>query len=398
MNNSREQIRPVTYGLALYFLLVSLDCLSIWHLGSILRIIAFIPLTLQLLELKRMRLRINGLLISHVLFWYLTLISILYSVNQDRTIASVITLTLNYFLILSLGLMHVYNNAEVALLKRAMLWSGWLTVLLMFVFSDFSEGGRLSIRFGENLQDQNAISGYFLYAFSYHWDCFFRQRRKRHLFLALVLFYVVLLTGSRGALIAYLITTAMYLFLFLKKSRHMARNIIIVCVTFGLLVVTFRLAMNLISESVSRRFTLDYLLAKGTIGRSRIWKYLWNHYKADPLLRMLFGHGYGTTSYVNQLNGRVAHNLYLDNLITLGIPGLLLQIIMQGNVLYLLYKQRNLTLLGCYLGMIGMCMSLSLLAYKPMWNVVLMAMIVMYREPDHSGKEPELSESMMITD
>lgn len=381
MLQSRGKIRPFTYGLALYFLLVALDCFDLGQVGSVLRFVAMVPLALQLLEIRNMRLRINGLFLCHVLFWLLALTSVLYSVNQSRTITSVKTLTLNYVLILTLGLMQTYNEAEVKLLKRALLWSSWLTVLLMFCFSDFSEGGRLSLKLGTVEQDQNYIDGYFIYAFSYHCDRFRQHRRKRHLALSLVLISVVLLTGSRGALLGYLITAMMHMFLFLKDTRHAVRNILSMCLICAVTLVVFDMVLQRMPESVAVRFSWDYIAEKGTIGRTRIWKYLLSHFCQDPFLRMLFGHGYGTSAYVNQMNGCVAHNLYLDNLITLGILGLILQLTMQGIVLRMQIRLKDWTMAGCYLGMIGMCMSLSLVAYKPIWNIVTMTMILAYQKP-----------------
>lgn len=381
MLQSRGKIRPFTYGLALYFLLVAMDCFDLGQVGSVLRFVAMVPLVLQLLEIRNMRLRINSLFLCHVLFWLLALTSVLYSVNQSRTITSVKTLTLNYVLILTLGLMQTYNEAEVKLLKRALLWSSWLTVLLMFCFSDFSEGGRLSLKLGTIEQDQNYIDGYFIYAFSYHCDRFRQHRRKRHLALSLVLISVVLLTGSRGALLGYLITAMMHMFLFLKDTRHAVRNILSMCLICAVTLVVFDMVLQRMPESVAVRFSWDYIAEKGTIGRTRIWKYLLRHFCQDPLLRMLFGHGYGTSAYVNQMNGCVAHNLYLDNLITLGILGLILQLAMQGTVLRMQIRLKDWTMAGCYLGMIGMCMSLSLVAYKPIWNIVTMTMILTYQKP-----------------
>lgn len=385
MLQSRGKIRPVAYGLALYMLLAALDCFGLGRAGSVLRFVALIPLALQLLEIRNMRLRVDGLLISHILFWLLALTSALYSVNQNRTVGSVMTLTMNYALILSLGTMQTYSETEVNFLKRALLWSSWLTVILMFFFSDVSEGGRLSLKLGAAEQDQNYIDGYFLYAFSYHCDTFRRRKKKRHLALSLILISVVLLTGSRGALLAYLITALLHIILLLKDTRRPVRNSITVCAVCVAALAVFDFVLKRMPDSVAVRFTWNYLAEKGTVGRVRIWKYLLEHFRQDPFLRMLFGHGYGTTVYVNRMNGLVAHNLYIDNLITLGVVGVILQLTMQGIVLRMQLRLKDWTIAGCYLGMIGMCMSLSLVAYKPMWNIVMMTAILAYQRSRNSG-------------
>lgn len=393
MGRSHAKIRPLTYGLGLYFLLVSLDCFSLGALGSVLRFVAIIPFALQLWEIRNMRLRVNGLLIFHILFLILALTSVLYSLNQSRTIRSVVTLGLNYALILSLGLMHSYQEEEVRFLKRALLWSSWITVILMFCFSDYSLGGRLSLKLSAAEQDQNYINGYFIYAFSYHCDQYFQQKKRRHLVLALILVSIVLMTGSRGALAGYIVTALVHILLFLKDTRHFVRNILITCIACALTLVVLNLVLQSLPQNVAMRFTLDYLMKKGTIGRSRTWRILLNHFKQDPFFRLLFGHGYGTSAFVAETKGYTAHNLYLDNLITLGITGLLLQLATQATVLKMQLRQKDWTLLGCYLGLMGMCMSLSLVAYKPIWNMVLITSICAYQRPALSGRSVDTPET-----
>ena len=77
---------------------------------------------------------------------------------------------------------------------------------------------------------------------------------------------------------------------------------------------------------------------------------------------------------LNEIKHRVAHNLYLDNLITLGIVGLTLQLATQGTVLHIFRKHRKYELMGAFIGMMGMCLSLSLTASKPIWNMMLIAL------------------------
>ena len=376
MYNTRWEMRPVVYGIALYFFLAPLDFYAIGGIGSILRLIALVPLGLQLLEFRNLYLKVNGLLVCMALFWYLALVSIFFSVNPDRSVKSVTTLTMNYLLIVLLGMTRSYNSREISFLQKAMLYGSWLTVFFTVIFSDLSEGGRLSARIGEMTQDQNYINGYFLYAFSYHWDCFFRRRKWMHLVGALVLLGVELLTGSRGALLAFGVCFLFHLFLLLQKSRNPVRNMLIMIAVILALAGSAAFAIQRMPQSVSMRFTLEYLLEKGTIGRAEIWGYLWSRFVDSSGLRMLFGNGYGTTMDVNQMNGMAAHNLYMDNLTTLGILGVSVQVMMQLIVIYWLGKYKQWALLGCYLGMLGMCMSLSLLAYKPIWNVMIMALIV----------------------
>lgn len=372
----RKRIRPIVYGLALYFLLGATDSLNIGALGSLLKAVAMIPMALAMLDLKHLRLRAHPLLGLQVLFWFLAVASILYSVDASRTLSSCMTLTLNLVLVFLLGWMEQYNERELRLLEKAMLWGSWVTVGLILAFSNLSTEGRLTMQLGATTQDQNYINGYFLYAFSYHCNRFLVGRRKKHLIPAVFLLVVVLMTGSRGALLAFVMTGFVQICIFFSDSKHAVRNVLIVAVLLVFLGLIFDVILEQLPPTVAQRFSWEYIATKGTVGRSRIWNYLWKRFCNNSMFRMLFGNGYGTTTVVNEMNHYVAHNLYLDNLTTLGIWGVLLQLATQFTTGVLLLKHRKYALLGAYVGMMAMCLSLSLTAYKPIWNIMLLALAI----------------------
>lgn len=370
------RIRPVTYGIAVYLLLAGTDSFKIGPIGSILRIVALLPLALSLLDLKKFRIRFSLTLVVQFLFWLLAIVSLFYSINPDKTFSSVKALSLNLALVFFLGVAEEYNLKELRFMNTALIAGGWLTILLMFLFSDTSADGRLTLLLGGENQDQNYINGYFMYTFSWHCSMFLLEKKKLHVIPAVVILSVVLLTGSRGALLAFILAFFAIVCLYFASSKHRARNIVLVALLIVFLLWIFDLILAQMPESVARRFSWDYIAEKGSTGRTRVWAFLLDHFSKDNIPRMLFGHGYGTTSLVNTLNGRVAHNLYIDNLITVGVVGLLLQIGIQTSVVYILLRKRQYPLLCAYLGMIGMCLSLSLVAYKPIWNIMLLALAI----------------------
>ena len=373
MNNA-EPIRPVVYGLGLYFLVAGMDSFQIGTIGSLLKLVALIPLALALLDLKSWTLRFSPTLMVQLLFWILTIVSIFYSINADKTFSSVKALTLNLALVFCLGILEKYNTRELQLMRWALFAGGWVTIFLMLLFSDVSLHGRLTLLLGKETQDQNYINGYFLYTFSYHCSRMLLDKKKTHIIPALLILSIVLLTGSRGALLAFLLVFFVHVCIMFAESKHKVRNIVLVALLIVLLLGVFDLVLAQMPENVAQRYSWDYIAEKGTTGRTRIWRFLLAHYSQDNILRMLFGHGYGTTILVNTMDGRVAHNLYLDNLITLGILGMILQIIIQGTVVWILFKHKQYPLLAAYWGMIGMCLSLSLVAYKPIWNIMMLAL------------------------
>ena len=376
IRQNNAPVRPVVYGICLYFLCSGADSFQIGSIGSLLRLVAMVPLALAVLDIGRWKIRICPTLVAQLLFWLLTVFSIFYSVDCDRTFSSVKALSLNLAMVFCLGIMEEYNERELQLMQRYLLAGGWMTIILMMIFADVSLQGRLTLLLGEKNQDQNHINGYFIYAFSWHCYQLLFNKKKIHIIPAIVVLTIALLTGSRGALVAFLLVILVLVCIMFANSRHKVRNIALVILLMILLLMIFDRILGMMPEDVARRYSWDYIAEKGTTGRTRIWKHLWNHYSGDSIFRMLFGHGYGTTSLVNTMDSRVAHNLYLDNLITLGIPGLVLQLIIQGTVISILIKRRNLALLGGYVGMIGMCLSLSLVTYKPIWNIMLLALAI----------------------
>lgn len=384
MIQEQNRVRPVVYGICLYFLIAAADSFRIGSLGSILKIVALVPVALLLFDLKQLHLRFSQVLIVQLLFWLLAVVSLFYSVSTQKTMYSVLTLTLNLVLVFSLGTFKAYNKKELDLMQRAMLLGGWITIGMMLLLSDVSAGGRLTLRLGSNTSDQNYVNGFFLYTFSYHVQRLLEKSEKRQLFPVFLILTIVLMTGSRGALLAFSLTAFVQICVMLSQSRNRVRNILLALIVLMLTSVVFDVILSFMPESVAVRFSWDYIAEKGTTGRTRVWAALLEHFSYDSIGRMLFGHGYGTSQYINMVNGNVAHNLYIDNLITLGLVGLLLQLITQGMILYILFKRKNFTLLAAYAGMIGMCLSLSLVAYKPIWNIMLLTLAI---ETYHNTQE-----------
>lgn len=398
LKTKNEPIRPVVYALCLYFMLCGADSFHIGKIGSILKIIALIPLAMALLDLKKFRIRCSALTVLQLIFWVLALISLLYSVDIDRTIPSVSTLTLNLMLVFVLGIMEQYNERELQYLQKALLMGGWITIGLLILFSDVSAGGRLTLLLGSQTQDQNYINGYFLYAFSWHCARLLLDKKKVHIIAIIFMFAIVLLTGSRGALLAFALVLFVHLCFSFVHSKHVIRNLVLAVVSFAVVFLALELVLAQMPENVAQRFSWDYIEEKGTTGRTQAWAFLLRHFSEDSMFRMLFGHGYGTTMVINTAYNGVAHNLYFDNLITLGIFGVLLQLAIQGMVLRNLFKSKQLVLLGAYLGMICMCMSLSLVSYKPIWNILMLTLAIdFHKKSDTNASTSFLSESQEVS-
>ena len=374
-NAENERIRPVVYAIALYFVLAGVDCFRIGSFGSLLKLIALIPLLFAFLDLKNLRIQFSTLVVFQILFLMLAVVSLFYTVNVGKSITAVKTLVMNLALVFCLGVMEQYNQRELRFMQSALLSGGWVTILLMLVFSDYSTGGRLTLLLGSETQDPNYINAFFMYTFSWHCSRLLLDKRKAHIIPTAAILTIVLLTGSRGALLAFILVLFVHLCINFARTKHTFRNILLTVFLIGVLFAVFDFALSQMPENIAQRFSWDYIEEKGTTGRSRIWAYLLQHFSRDSIPRMLFGHGYGTTTLLNPY-GKVAHNLYVDNLITIGLYGVMLQIASQGLVAWIFLKRKKYALFGTYIGLLCLCMTLSLTGHKLMTNMLLIALAI----------------------
>ncbi len=358
-----RNIRPVAWALGLYFVLMAADCLRLGRLGSGAKLLALLPTALALLDAKDLRLRGEPLPALLGLFFFFACCSVLYSVDAERSLEAVGSLGLNLALVLVLGGLTAFSEAELKLLTYALVAGSWLTALLMLLTGGT---GRLTLDWGVSAADENGINGYLLFAFAYHVNRAFR--RRRHLLPAAALWVLAMGTGSRGAMLAWAVAAVCAAF-FAAPRRWAGRILLLGAMALG----AAGLSYLLLPGEVWSRYTWSYYLLHGTTGRLRIWNALWQYFLHSGPLRQLFGHGYGTTRLL-LYEGVVAHNLYLDDLLSLGLLGLLLRLAAQAAGLLNLLLRRNWMLLTAYVGLLGMCLSLSLVNYKPLWNVMLLAM------------------------
>lgn len=366
-----DRIRPVTWALALYFAAMALDCVQLGSWGSGLKLLAALPAALALLDVRRLRLRGSPLLLAVGAFFLAAYCSVFYSISAERSLEAVGSLGLNLLLLTVTGGLEPYSRREAEFLTRALVLGSWLTAILLLLTSGT---GRMTLNLGGSSADENGVNGYLLFAFAFHMTGFFRQRGWWNLLPAGALLLLGLGTGSRGGLLAFagvmLLAAAMPRDRPLGAAGWLGRLLLLAAMG----AVLGWAARRLLPEPVLVRFTPGYFARHGTTGRLRIWKALWARFLESGLGRQLLGHGYGVTRYLLR-EGVVAHNLYLDNLMSIGVFGLLAQLALQGTCMVTLARRRQWTLLCAYGGMLILCLSLSLVSYKPLWNVVLMGLI-----------------------
>lgn len=368
----------VAWSLGIYFLMMPFDSFPLFGMGSLLRVVSILPITAILFWKRKYVFYLDSM--AGILLIYLAAqaITCLYSRYPEVSLTYLRRLILNFALILAVGSMYAdYTAREIEFLKKCLVIGGVATMAFTFVFSDFRSAGRLTISVNGAVQDQNMLNGYMLFAFSYFFTSLVKKKKIMYIIPPACILMFALLTGSRGAIVclvgcaAAIVLTQMIL---VKEDRAAVTIIIFIVAAF--IILNFDLILSLLPSDIAQRFSIEYLIRHGSTGRTDIWRYLMRLFRESDTFHTFFGYGYAMVAYINRMNHLVAHNLWIEHLL---MGGILDEIIFCSMLLlfgYKAWKTRDITIIGTYAGLLCMMMSLSLLCYKPVWNCMMMIMIM----------------------
>ena len=378
-NMNNEKIGMVAICLGIYFMAMPFDSFSAFGIGSLTKIFILLPIVAVVLE-RNTKLYFGKL--SKILFLYLLyfFLSIYYAISFDLVLSKTITLILNILAVLCVGALRSgYNKKEIAFLKKALVGGGIATIVLTLLFSDISASGRLTMGVNGDTQDQNYINGYMMFAFV---ACINEIAKKKLFYVIPVVGIIafILFTGSRGSLLAFF-GAAIVVILFIMYSQGKSLRALFLIAALSIVIYfSMDYVLSFLPQGVAMRFSREYLQTHATTGRTDIMMYLVQVFVDSSVPRQLFGYGFGATSAVNHMGGSFyglpAHNLWVDHLIMGGVCGEFLFVIMIYYYIRAAINSRDVFLIGSYAGFLLMMMSLSLISYKPIWNCMMMIMII----------------------
>lgn len=376
--NRSEKIDIVVKCLGFYFLMMPFDSFPMFGMGSLLKIVVLLPIVAIFCIHKNSKLKINKLTLIFITYVLANVITCFYSVNIEASFSELKRLLLNSLVILSVGGVYLnYTACELKYLIKSLVVGGVITAIMTLFFADVSHGGRLTLSVNGTTQDQNYLNGYMIFAFAFFMNKAIAEKKFLYLIPSLFLLFFTLMTGSRGALLAFTVIVLMIFVINTFSSPKMKIGIIITAIIIGIIVVVgYQDFLSLLPEEIAVRFTPDYIANYKGTNRSDLWIEILKIYEEGSIGRQLFGYGYGTVPIVNTFNHLVAHNLWLDHLITGGVLGLILMTCMHAVFLREAWRNKNAVIFAAYSGYLTMCMTLSLSNYKPLWNAMMMIMIL----------------------
>lgn len=379
-------------SLCIYLLSLPLATIDMPIGGSVLRFIALLPIFVCAVYIMISgKVRISYIHILFILYTLLQLFSLSYSIDTKETLSRVITYLMFTVLLFATTCIS-YEEEDISLIKSAYLWASRIAAVFTLLFSTDIEGGRLSLDNGVFAEDPNYLCGYFIYAVVFAISVLFDKKesisRKVISVLELLVYvYIVLTTGSRGGVLGVLCGAAAYGLFYYIRRRDKLRITAVLLIFIIISMLSAKFALSLLPEQVQTRYSINSILQSRGTGRYELWKTAFVMYIDSDLFHLVFGYGAGTIRDIS-INGlhmkNVTHNLWLETLLEQGVVGLFLLLNIMKSCFQLAWKKRDLIASATFTGMMGLTLSLSLYAYKPLWNLIILICLFSIADSDET--------------
>ena len=376
-NNPKRVAHFYIWALAFYILIVPLDAIKLFESFSFMRVLILIPMLCALPQVKSQGLKMTksgGLLF---LFLCIIVFSVLYSVDISISKGAALSISLNAGVVLILSLFQIGKD-EMSILKRAFLMSSWFAAFLMIVTSitTISTTGRISISNGSTTQDANYVCGYLLYAVAFYTNEVFKGNgRLRNTAILFFFAMMVFMTGSRGGLLAFLFCAVVTFLSCAAKGKNKIQATLVLMILAVLFIVISPYLIQYLPETVAERFSVAAVIKDKGTGRTVLWRNILDAFNMAPFIRKIFGYGIGTSVHFTWTH-LLAHNMWLEYLIGTGLIGTLFALLFYFRLSRICWKKDEMVILGTLMGYMMMSMSLSIMAYKPIWNVALLILLL----------------------
>ncbi|WP_103069034.1 O-antigen ligase family protein [Aquimarina sediminis] len=309
---------------------------------------------LVMLVLTKGRLVNNNITLIAVLVFSLVFFSTGINILSNKMLINEqITKTVIYFQnVLALILMTYYIRA----LSLKYILNLFLVIVIFVSLRVFLEEPdhvfRLSVLWGERIEAE-FVAGVNTFAIfnglGLVISFFYLKKKSLRIFLCLLFLLIILLTMSRGALIAAVFTlfiTALY-----DVKRETFNAIIkysVIGVIAGMAILIFSGKMDEIVYQLNTRF-LSFLDGKTSLdtffaGRGTLIGYVFNEFINSSIFQMLFGHGNGSMDFTIPETGQefeTSHLVVFDILYRNGLVLTLLYLYLLFVILYRFLKRRK---------------------------------------------------------
>lgn len=361
--------------LSLYFISLILGAMNLGNgiVGSLLRFIAFFPFFWWLINKHAFTL--SRPLLSASAFLLFSSLSVLWSVDVYSTfIKSIGYISLIALLCATSG--YQYEEEDVLFLKKALIWSSRLTAIFVILLGE-TLSARLTFN-GILTEDPNYICSYYLFGLVNALEKMLVDYKlfSKIKYLIEIIIYLILVfaSGSRGGLLAIVIAILTVVILNLLFNKFSLKNLFVPILMVFISIIFMLFLPYILPDYILSRFSFQEVISSQGSGRYNIWQYYIYIFTDSNILRQLIGYGANAlVSLVKQympIYINVAHNMFIECLMGVGIIGLLLYISMLWQFIRSSYIHKNIFAISVLIGMIALTLSTSFFG-KAYWNILI---------------------------
>ena len=214
-----------------------------------------------------------------------------------------------------------YNSKEIELFENAQIV---LLAILIFMglFGGASYADRTTIQIFGGVSDPNYFSGFFIFPIAV---CLDKIRKNKQRILCVVLMilgiYVVLLSGSRGGLLAVIVTLIAHVIL---SSKDFKNFIITTCIFIIFAVLFWIIVLPILPENIVERLSIEAVIESRGTYRGDIWISMLNEI-GNSTWELFVGRGINAKHMMivaGKMQEVVAHNNFIQVLYNQGFIGL----------------------------------------------------------------------------
>lgn len=368
--------KVITFLISLYCLLLPFEEILAFSFGSLNKIVGILIILYVIIQYRNNLYLKNSSIRLCIWIIYLV-ISIIWSASiswwkyffQLYFVQSVFFCTILFI---------PKGKVNIKLIKHSIILAGFIAASILIFLPNTSvltdEGRRTIVLFG-NTFDPNLLAAILIISIYVSLSVLYGIK----LFSQRILIFIVvgiiatglLLTGSRGALIAFVVSFIMYLFFKTKDRNQRRKSILIFIASIGVL---FILLSVLPENLISSRYSINNILGlneytAGAHNRYTIWQHSLELFISKPIL------GYGCGNFFPALGTvyreAASHNMYILLLVEGGLVGFLLFFSFMFRIFKELMIEKNIDHIIILIAMLILALSLDSITYKYFWFVLI---------------------------
>ena len=222
------------------------------------------------------------------------------------------------------------------------------------------------------------------------------HRSKLQLGVCLLVVVMALLSGSRGALLAFLAAAVIVVIIDAKRKNKLTTRVFGVLIVVGVLLVGLSVLIS-IFDLDAERFTLDAILSLGESTRGVIYESVIPYVINNGLWIWGYGPGHDCSrQIVNQLTGwdfSHTHNTYIEAFGEMGIGGLILTVVYSLKALFNINRVSKVSAEGYILLAVLLCMIIHGMAESFFCRISFWMLLALCRsiQPDRHDLERTIS-------